>query len=164
MYFKMETTHHLVNWQSLWSMIGIMEGEAAQTPIWWAANQWKRHTCPVSSGEKRYNWWGSAAQKAGVYWRENLLLHYRTPDFIDENTSSFRKQQCGCTTFWLLQYSFLYSFNSVLPFPLLYLSNWYLDISMLLKKQLLMVYFDQYQMEKWEKPRSRKIFPFLLAA
>lgn len=27
-----------------------------------------------------------------------------------------------------------------------------------------MVYFDQYEMEKGEKPRSRKILPFPLAA
>ncbi|MBZ3878024.1 Small ubiquitin-related modifier 2 [Sciurus carolinensis] len=60
-------------------------------------------------------------QTGGVYYKENLLLYFRTLFLQTKNTFLIRKLQFGSTTSRLQQYSFLYPFIFPFPIPLLYI-------------------------------------------
>lgn len=48
--------------------------EADWIPIWWAANQWNRHTCTARNKAWRYNWWAPATDRRCLLEREPAIL------------------------------------------------------------------------------------------
>lgn len=87
----------------------------------WFDGQWINERdihAQVGNGGKKIQWVPAAADR-----RLSLKTELATLQlvFTDKNTISFRK--FSCMPSWLLQYSFLYSFFSSPPIPVLYLKE-----------------------------------------
>ena len=77
-------THHLASGRKPMWPAGCVH-EADPIPIWWAANQWERHTHTVGNGGWRYHWCVPAADRRCPLKREPATLFLQTKETFSED-------------------------------------------------------------------------------